>query len=249
MRNRSTKSSAKDHARKRQRAQVLLGPRGNLKLSSDRENDPHVVALRDWIVANRFPSWWVSKNRAWWISKKPPAKKITLKEMVLAYNDKTSKALNTLRGKLDEDAIQYARDLRDAEVISWTKRGASKILGAARSNRKDQSRAIVAVLECIRNNTDDPASIKALIDHCILSLEGAPAAGGQRGRSTASYEPRYRLINEAVLMVCEKFGYYRSRKRHDRECGCSIVGAGFCMSEKRVKEVCETHFPRRKSRK
>jgi hypothetical protein len=249
VRNRSTKRSAKHHTRKRQRAQALLGPRGNLKLSSDRENDPRVVALRDWMVANRFPSWWVSKNRPWWISKRPPAKKITLKEIVLAYNDKSSKALNTLRGKLDEDAIQYARDLRDAKVISWTKRGASKILGAGRSNRNDQSRAIVAVLECIRNNTDDPASIKALIDHCILSLEGAPAAGGQRGRSTASYEPRYRLINEAVRMVCEKFGYYRSRKRHDRECGYSIVGGGFCMSEKRVKEVCETHFPRRKSRK
>src|SRR5262245_44785961 len=183
------KESAKDRALKRRQAEILLGPRGKLKLSSDSENDPRAVALRDWMVANRFPSWWVSKNRPWWISKKPHAKEIPLKEMVLAYNDKTSKALNALRNKLDEDARQYARELRDAEVISWTKRGASKILCAGRSNRKDQSRAIVAVLECIRNNTDDPASIKALIDHCVLSLEGAPAAGGQRGQSAASYAP------------------------------------------------------------
>jgi hypothetical protein len=230
-------------ALKRRRAEALLGPRGKLKLSSDRDNDARVVALRDWMAANRFPLWWVSKNRPWWISKKPPAKEITLKEMVLAYNDKTGKALNTLRSKLDESAIQYARDLRDVEVFSL--RGASKILGAGRSNRKDQSRAIDAVLECVRNNTDDPASIKALID-CILSLKGA--AAGQRGQSAASYAPRYRLINEAVRMVCEKFGYFRSRKSHDRQCGYSIVGAGFCMSEKRVKDVCEKHFPRRKSR-
>jgi hypothetical protein len=229
----------------RRRAEDLLGPRGKLKLSSDDDNDPHVVALRDWMEANRFPSWWVSKDCPWWISKKLGAKEITLKEMVLAYNDKTGKALNALRNKLDEDAIQYARDLRDLEVFSLN--SASKILGAGRSNRKDRRRAIVAVLKCIRSNTKDPASVEVLIDHCILSLEGPPA--GKRGRSTASYEPRYRLINEAVRMVCEKFGYYRSRKRHDRQCGYSIVGAGFYMSEKRVKEICDTHFPRRKSRK
>jgi len=234
------KKSATDRALKRRRAEALLGPRGKLKLSSDRDNDPRVVALRDWMAANRFPSWWVSKDRKWWISKKPPAEEITLQEMVLAYNDKTRKALNTLRNKLDEDAKQYARDLREMEVFSLS--GASKILSFGRSNRKDQSRAVVTVLKCIRSDADDLASIRALIDHCILSLEGAPAAGGQRGQSAASYAPRYRLINEAVRMVCEMFGYYRNR-------GYSIVGAGFGMSEKRVKEIYEKHFPRSKNPK
>jgi hypothetical protein len=232
------KKSATDRALKRRRAEALLGPRGKLKLSSDRDNDPRVVALRDWMAANRFPSWWVSKDRKWGISKKPPAKEITLQEMVLAYNDKTRKALNALRNKLDEDATQYARDLREVEVFSLS--GASKILGFERSNRKDHSRATRAVLECIRNDADDLASTKALIGHCILSPEGAPR--GQRGQTAASYAPRYRLISEAVRMVCEMFGYYRNH-------AYSIVGAGFCLSEKRVKEIYEKHFPRRKNPK
>jgi len=232
------KESAKDRALKRRQAEALLGPRGKLKLSSDRDSDPRVVALRDWMAAHRFPSWWVSKDRKWWISKKPPAEEITLQEMVLAYNDKTRKALNTLRSKLDEDAKQYARDLREMEVFSLS--GASKILSFGRSNRKDQSRAVVTVLKCIRSDADDLASIRALIDHCILSLEGTPR--GKRGQTSASYAPRYRLINETVRAVCEMLGYYRNR-------GYSIVGAGFCMSEKRVKEICEKHFPRRKTRK
>jgi hypothetical protein len=111
------KKSAPDQ---RRRAEALLGPRGKLKFPLGcRDDDPRVVAIREWVIANRFPTWSVFEFKFF-----------SIKEVTRAYNDTSGKGLDALRNKLDEDAISYARRFLSMDVTSWSKQSGAKLLVA-----------------------------------------------------------------------------------------------------------------------
>jgi hypothetical protein len=75
------KKSAPDQ---RRRAEALLGPRGKLKFPLGyRDDDPRVAAIREWVIANRFPPWSVFEFKFF-----------SIKEVTRAYNDTSGKGLD-----------------------------------------------------------------------------------------------------------------------------------------------------------
>jgi hypothetical protein len=222
--------SATDRMLKRRRAEALLGPRGKLKFPSGyRDNDPRVVAIREWVIANRFPPWSVFKFKS--KSKfKFKFKFFSIEEVTRAYNDRSGKGLDALRNKLDQDAISYARRFLSVDVTSWTKQGGTKVLGIGTSTRKDELRHAFAGIELVLGSKRlrHVPFIEAARDRWLPAVKRALLAREDQGHSTDSFLPHRQLIRQAVSAVCQRYEYRRSRSpatknKGNRQSAYSIV--------------------------